>query len=301
VHDDAAYRVELDQFSGPMDLLLHLLREDEVDVERIPVARVCDRFLTYLDDLDRIDIDVAGDFLVMASTLMRMKSRSLLPKEEQVLEDDDLDPRFELVRQLIQYRRFKQVAGVLDERRESAARCLSRGAHPESNENSDHRPEISVDGASVELLFAAFARLLKETSGGRPYVVTVDDTPIEEHIARVEALVPLDVRLDFRQLLPQGASRAYVIGVFLALLELLKRGRISVRQDTQDDEIEVVGADPAVRRAMLDEAEARSEAIDQARSSVMSDAPPDAPSPAGTPALSEKSSPPETSGGGPVG
>ena len=97
-----------------MDLLLHLLREEEVDVERIPVARVCDRFVTYLEDLDRIDIDVAGDFLVMASTLMRMKSRSLLPKEEQLLDDDDLDPRFELVRQLIQYRRFKQVAEELD-------------------------------------------------------------------------------------------------------------------------------------------------------------------------------------------
>jgi segregation and condensation protein A len=259
VQDDDVYRVELEQFSGPMDLLLHLLREDEVEVERIPVARVCDRFVTYLEDLDRIDIDVAGDFLVMASTLMRMKSRALLPKEEQVLDDDDLDPRFELVRQLIQYRRFKQVAEVLDERRESASRCLPRGAHPETD---DAAPpiELSIDGTSVELLFAAFARLLKETRGGRPYVVTVDDTPIEEHIERVEGLVPLGLTLDFRQLLPEGASRAYAIGVFLALLELLKRGRIAVRQDVEFGAIEVVGSDPAERQALLGETDEESSA-----------------------------------------
>ncbi len=236
-----------------MDLLLHLLREDEVDVERIPVARVCDRFVTYLEDLDRIDIDAAGDFLVMASTLMRMKSRSLLPKEEQILDDDDLDPRFELVRQLIQYRRFKRVAEVLGERRDTTARRLARGAHPESADTDAPPAELVIDGASVELLFAAFARLLKETRGGRPYVVTVDDTPIEEHIRRVEALVPFGVKLDFGQLLPAAATRSYMIGVFLALLELLKRGRIAVHQEGEFGAIEVIGADPAERQAMLGE------------------------------------------------
>ncbi len=271
MHEDDVYRVELEQFSGPMDLLLHLLREDEVDVERIPVARVCDRFVSYLDDLDRIDIDAAGDFLVMASTLMRMKSRSLLPKEEQILDDDDLDPRFDLVRELIQYRRFKRVAEVLGERRDTAARRLARGAHPEAEDlrSAANAPptELTIDGTSVELLFAAFARLLKETRGGRPYVVTVDDTPIEEHMERVEALVPIGEKLNFNQLLPRGASRSYVIGVFLALLELLKRGRIAVSQEGEFGAIEVVGADPAVRQALLgetDEGPANSAASDAA-------------------------------------
>ena len=88
--DEGGYRVELEQFCGPMDLLLHLLREEELEVDSIPVARICDRYLVHLEELERIDIDAAGDFLVMAATLMRLKSRSLLPKEEQVASDREV-------------------------------------------------------------------------------------------------------------------------------------------------------------------------------------------------------------------
>ncbi len=246
MHDDDVYRVELEQFSGPMDLLLHLLHEEELAVEEIPVARVCDRFVACLEGLERIDIDAAGDFLVMASTLMRMKSRALLPVEDQVLDDDDLDPRFELVRQLIQYRRFKRVAEVLEERRAATARRLPRGMHPERGESAvEEPPDVVLDGAGIELLFTAFARLLRETRAGRQYVVTVDDTPIETHIERVASLVPVGARVDFMALVPPGASKAYLIGVFLALLELLKRGRVQVAQDTQFGAIEVIGREGA--------------------------------------------------------
>ncbi len=244
MHDDtSSYRVELDQFSGPMDLLLHLLKEEELEVTEIPIARVCDRYLEHLEHLDRIDIDAAGDFLVMATTLMRLKSRALLPQEERLLDDeDDLDPRFELVRQLIQYRRFKQVAAILEERRAAAARRLPRGMYPELREKGPRRDvQLELDGQGVELLFAAFARLIRETRGGRPYVVTVDDTPIDVHMARLEHLVPVGARVGFRDLMVPGATRAYVIGVFLALLELLKRGRVAVRQDGEFGAFEVEG------------------------------------------------------------
>ncbi len=242
---DDGYRVELELFSGPMDLLLHLVREDELDAVELPVAVICDRFLAYLGDLERIDIDDAGDFLVMAATLMRMKARALLPAEEQVLdEEDDLDPRFELVRQLIQYRRFRHVADLLEARRAEAARRFARGMHPELAERPTEAGEVSLDGVGVELLFAAFARLLRETQSARPYVVTVDDTPIEVHIARVEALVPPGVVAPFRALVPLGASRAVIIGVLLALLELLKRQRIDVRQEHEFGAIEVLGREP---------------------------------------------------------
>ena len=152
MHADDVYRVELEQFSGPMDLLLHLLHEEELAVEDIPVARICDRFVACLEGLNRIDIDAAGDFLVMASTLMRMKSRALLPAEDQMLEDDDLDPRFELVRQLIQYRRFKRVAEVLEERRAVAARRLPRGMHPGRDERPDgESPDVVLDGSPARI------------------------------------------------------------------------------------------------------------------------------------------------------
>lgn len=238
---DEAFRIELDQFSGPLDLLLHLLREDELPVEEIAVARVCDRYLAYLEDLDRIDIDAAGEFLVMASTLMRLKSQSLLPGDDlDLLDDEELDPRFELVRQLIQYRRFKRVADILAERREQVARTFDRGFRPERAEEAEPEPR-PVDGASVELLFATFARLLKETRPGRQYVVTKDDTPLEVHMERVATLVPVGERRNFRDLFPPDSHRAYRIGVFLAVLELMKRGRLWVEQEESFGELLIEG------------------------------------------------------------
>ncbi len=227
-----------------MDLLLHLLREDELDAVTIPVARVCDQFLEYVKDLDRIDIDSAGDFLVMASTLLRMKSQALLPEDEQVLDDEELDPRFDLVRQLIQYRRYKQVADLLATRREDAARRFPRGMHPEMAETPRASRPLRAGEADVELLFRAFARLLREIRPHRDYVVTVDDTPLSEHFARVEALLPAGARLEFRHLLPRDATRGFAIGMLLALLELLKQGRIDVQQDGEFGEIVVIGCDP---------------------------------------------------------
>lgn len=239
---DEGYRIELEQFSGPLDLLLHLLREDELEVETIPVARVCDRYLAYLEDLDRIDIDAAGEFLVMASTLMRLKSRALLPGDDlELLEDEELDPRFELVRQLIQYRRFKRVADLLADRRERMARTYARGFRPETTDGPEQDEPPPLEGASVELLFATFARLLRETAPSRQYVVTKDDTPLEEHVARVETLVPVGERCRFRDLFPEGSNRAYRIGVFLAVLELMKRGRLWVEQQEGFDELELEG------------------------------------------------------------
>ncbi len=228
-----------------MDLLLHLIREDELEVEAIPVASVCDRFLEHLRELEHIDIDSAGDFLVMASTLVRMKSQSLLPSDVQILEDDDLDPRFELVRQLVQYRRFKQVADLLDERRAEASRQFPRGMHPESDAEADAEPTpVRLDGAGVELLFAAFARLLREIQPAGDYVITVDDTPIEVHMRRIEGLLPPGARCGFRALIPENASRGTVIGVLLAILELLKRCRVMVTQEEEFGEIAVEGRDP---------------------------------------------------------
>ena len=115
---------DLAQLRG--ELLLHLLDQEELSVEGIQVARICDRYLGFLESLERIDIDAAGEFLLMASTLMRMKSRSLLPAEEQVLEEEDLDPRFELVRQLIEYRKFRRAAESLGMSRAALYRRLEK-------------------------------------------------------------------------------------------------------------------------------------------------------------------------------
>lgn len=241
VTSDGDWRVELPQFSGPLELLLHLLDADELSIEGIEVARVCDRYLAYLEHLDKIDLDAAGEFLVMASTLMRIKSQSLLPEEDRVLEDDDLDPRFELVRQLIEYRRFKRAATALDQRREEFALRMPRGMHPELREKADAPEPLATDagGTTVEQLFAAFARLLRETQG-TTWVIARDDTPMEAHLARLQAAFTPGRRLKFMDLFEGPRTRAFVIGTFLALLELIKRGYAFAVQEQEFGEIEIV-------------------------------------------------------------
>src|SRR6516162_6356519 len=120
-HSD--YRVDLDAFRGPLDLLLYLVKRDQVDVRDIPIARVAEQFKEYLDVLQLIDVERAGDFLVMAATLMEIKSKQLLPRPEESTEPDD-DPRLELVKQLVQYKRFKDAAALLEARAEEQSQRL---------------------------------------------------------------------------------------------------------------------------------------------------------------------------------
>jgi segregation and condensation protein A len=239
------WRVELPQFSGPLELLLHLLDEEELDVEGIAVARVCDRYLDYLHRLEKIDIDAAGEFLVMASTLMRIKSQSLLPEEERILEDDDLDPRFELVRQLIEYRKYKRAAEKLGERREAYQWRFERGMRPELRERPEHHHHEAVDagGATLEQLFAAFARLLEETQEQGGWVIARDDTPMAEHIARLESAFTPGRRLTLSELVGERRTRGWIVGVFLALLETLRRGLVRAEQEGDFGEVRLVVPD----------------------------------------------------------
>ncbi|MCG3134947.1 MAG: Segregation and condensation protein A [Planctomycetes bacterium] len=253
--EQADWRVELPQFSGPLELLLHLLDQEELSVEGIEVSRVCDRYLAYLSQLERIDIDAAGEFLVMASTLMRLKSQALLPAEERVLEDDDLDPRFELVRQLIEYRKLKRQAGKLDQMREAFLLRFERGMRPELSDEPPRLPpdQVPIDagGATLEQLFAAFARLLRETETDAGWVIARDDTPMEAHLERLEREFTPGRRLTLRECLGDRRSRAWVIGVFLALLEMIKRGFVTAEQDDAFGDVKIV-----VRDARLEDAPA---------------------------------------------
>ncbi len=228
-------------FRGPMDLLLHLVREQEVEIHEVRISEVVDRYLEYLRALEDLDIEVAGDFLVMASTLMAIKSRSLLPREEVELEDE-LDPEDELIQRLIEYRRFKAASTDLEDRWRRRQSMHERGF---KGEVAHHAPEKTLDLGELTSwdLLAAFSRLMRETLAGRPHRVKGDPRPLRWYVRNVGQAVHSRGSLPMRELLlafDERVTREGLIGVFCAVLELMKLGVVSAHQPGRGTEIQVV-------------------------------------------------------------
>jgi segregation and condensation protein A len=221
----ADYLVDIDTFRGPLDLLLYLVKRDEVDVRDIPIARVAEQFKEYLGVLQLIDVERAGDFLVMAATLMEIKSRLLLPRPEESAEPDG-DPRQELVKQLVQYKRFKDAAAVLEARAEEQSQRLPR--QPVSTPSHAAPPPLKP----VELwdLVSAFGRLMRETLALQPQTIAVDTTPLHVYMDMVLRRLGREKRVPFSSLFTPPHTRGRLVGLFLAVLELTKTRRILPEQ-----------------------------------------------------------------------
>jgi segregation and condensation protein A len=229
----ADYQVVLDTFRGPLDLLLYLVKRDEVDIRDIAIARVADQFKRYLDVLTLIDVERAGDFLVMAATLMEIKSRLLLPQTQQPTEREE-DPRRELVRQLIQYKRFKEAAALLEEWSERQSLRLPRAPLPEPTAKPGLPPLKPVE---LWDLVSAFGRLMRETMTSEPQAIVVDHTPLHVHMEYVLNRLEQVNRLPFAQLFVPPHTRSRLVGLFLAILELAKIQRILPEQGEGFSEI----------------------------------------------------------------
>ena len=175
---DEDFRVELDSYSGPMDLLLFLIQKEEVDVHDIPVARILEKYLEALRTTTALDLDRAGEFLVMASNLLAIKSALLLPDEDPVL-GELIDPREDLVRQIIEYRRVKQAGGLLRDMQEEASLRWPRGRGPlPEPPGGEGREPPGIREATLYDVFAAFHRLLRETEAGEPRRIVYDEVPM---------------------------------------------------------------------------------------------------------------------------
>jgi segregation and condensation protein A len=259
------YRVELDIYNGPLDLLLHLIKRDELDIYDIPIARITDSYMGYLRMLKDmhsdggLDINLAGEFLVMAATLMEIKSQTLLPRPPAEVQDGSVaqeltDPRYELVQKLLEYKRFKDAASSLEHQAEQHQQRFPRwparlGADP------DEPPPIDLEEVQVWDLLSAFSRLMKEVGGRGPryHEVTYDDTPIDLHAADIEDRLHREKghKLTLRQLVEGRKSRSEMIGVFLALLELIRQKKILVSQNEPEDDVDIVEAPEEHRRTYL--------------------------------------------------
>jgi len=238
------YRVELDVYNGPLDLLLFLIRRDEVDVYDIPISRVTEQYVSYVNVLKHVDPDAVGDFLVMAATLMEIKSRMLLPSPppEEDTQDDFGDPRLELVRQLLEYKSFKDAARSLDTAMQIQALKHPRvpvDALPASN-------EVDIDEVQIWDLLDAFQKVLDATGRrSAKHEVVYDDTPIALHAADIlDALQRSGGRHGFQALFA-GRDKGQMIGLFLALLELLRQRRLRAVQSAGFSTIELELLDDA--------------------------------------------------------
>ena len=228
----ADYRVNLEIFAGPLDLLLYLVRKEEVDIYDIPIAKITDQYINYIEMLKSLDVDLAGDFLVMAATLMQIKSAMLLPKADpDQLQDDNLDdPRAELIRQLLEYKKFKDAANLLnaaaDEHKERFPRSITiiEQLKPEAE------PEIDIEQVNIWDLLEAFDSICKAVGNVGDISHISDDTPIDLYQIEILHRLQSEGPMTFERLFESRTNRVVMIGLFLALLELIREKLVWAEQ-----------------------------------------------------------------------
>jgi len=240
------YRVKLEVFEGPLDLLLHLIKRTEVDVYDIPVARITDQYLQYLSLMEDMNLDVAGEYLVMAATLTHIKSRMLLPPDETDGEEPEEDPRADLVRQLVEYQRYREAALALGERP-----ILARDVFRREPTEPDREAEEGIRLRDVTLadLLEAFREVLERSLKESFHEIVTEEISVAECIELIERRLDLEGPLRFRDLFAGTPRRARMVATFLALLELIKRQAVRARQEDLHGEILLLpgaGAGPRI-------------------------------------------------------
>ena len=273
------HRVELPAYAGPMDLLLYLVKRHEIDLHDIPMAELVDQYLHHLRAIEEVDVEKAGDFLVMAATLLEVKSKTLAAVHQAAREQRDAeaaareatdgsaadldaaaadaeDPRLELVKQLLAYRRFRDAAHDLEDRAETWSRRQPAGAAPPAKPEADETVELDLEDVNVLDLSAAFGRVMESIGHLGDHAVTYDDTPISLHADDIVDRLQRDgvaaesgagfaaggVGMTLVHLF-EGRSRSEMVGLFLATLELVRQRRVRVEVPTGGG-----GAGDAARR-----------------------------------------------------
>ncbi len=233
-----SYKIKLELFEGPLDLLLYLVKRDQLNIYDIPIARVTEQYLAYLELMKFLDLNIAGEFLVMAATLMQIKSKMLLPAEESAeTEEEQLDPREELVRQLLEYERFKEIAEELRKKEQNQQDIFKR---PKVKESQIPAEAPAYFEASIFDLINAFSQALEETPKELFYDIIKDEFTIEEKIHDILHLLLLRATVGLSELFSQAKNKIEIIVTFLAILELIRLKEIIARQKELFGEIEMV-------------------------------------------------------------
>ena len=231
-----SYKVQLEIFEGPLDLLLYLIKREELDIYHIPIARIARQYLEYIQMMRMLNLDIAGEFLVMAATLMHIKSRMLLPQEELREEEEDEDPQAELIKQLMEYQKFKGMAEKLEEKQITQEKIFSRG---KDEAMGLAQKEGFLLEANLFDLLTAFSRVLTTVSKEGFTEIIEDETTVNEKIREILDVLRAKASLNFTKLFAGLATKVEMVVAFLALLELIRLKEIKIRQAQRFGEIRV--------------------------------------------------------------
>jgi segregation and condensation protein A len=230
------YKVTLPIFEGPLDLLLYLIKKDEIDISDIPISKITDQYLEYLEMMQLLDLNIAGEFLVMAATLMHIKSMMLLPPdpaaEEEAIEED---PRAELVKRLLEYKKFKEAAGSLTDLEKKQRDVFTRQGMPDLDDNMDDGFE-----ANIFDLITAFVKVVKNFSKEDFHKVVRDEFTVSQKIHDLYHMLVEKPVIIFTELFRKAKNRLEAITIFLALLELIRLNEVKVVQRDDFEEIEII-------------------------------------------------------------
>ncbi len=233
-----SYKIRLEMFEGPLDLLLYLVKKDHLNIYDIPIAEVTEQYLKYLELMKLLDLNIAGEFLVMAATLLQIKSKMLLPAEETPEVQEEEDPRAELVRRLLEYEKFKEIAEEL-RKKEIEQRDIFKRPKVQINDLSAQGSGEVYFEASLFDLITAFSQALEEIPKNLFYEVIKDEFTVEEKVHQLLHLMLVESSVSISRLFTQAKNKIEMVVTFLAILELIKMKEINARQKGLFGEIEI--------------------------------------------------------------
>lgn len=234
-----AYRVKLKNFEGPLDLLLFLIKKNEVDIYDIPISDITRRFLEYVEIIKLLDLEGAGEFILLAATLIRIKAKMLLPRQSADDDEELIDPRMELVTRLLEYKRFKEVAFKLADLETERSRLFNRGFFEEIEDDQDEDAKIGQD-VTLFSLISTFKQVLDSMPKVTYHEVKDIQISLEEQIDFIINYLKQEKQVSFVDLVSTLNERIVVIVTFMAMLELIKRGEVVIRQSSPFGEIWIV-------------------------------------------------------------
>lgn len=233
------YNVKLPVFEGPLDLLLHLIRENKVDIYDIPISLITGQYLHYIEMMKELDLEIAGEFIVMAATLIHIKSRMLLPADEDAPLDEMEDPRLELVQRLLEYQGYKDAASILKEKEDEALKLFVREKTEFNEEKSEEQQELYLFDINLFDLLGAFKKIL-DNAPPEVSTITRETLTVKDRIMHIAEMLESIDTIRFEDLFADTTSRVQLIVTFLALLELLRLGMARVYQEKEFGSIWVI-------------------------------------------------------------